>query len=95
MRFVLVVAACGLMLGGCKTAAERQQAVALDDQATCARLGAAPGSEREFQCKLTLETQRRNESAAYGAAQDAANQAVAAQQRQQFTNRMIFGPNGR
>ena len=87
MRFVLVVAACGIALGGCKTAAERQQAVAFQDQATCARLGAAPGTDREFQCKLTLEAQRRNEGAAYGAAQEA----VAAQQRQQYFNGMIYG----
>lgn len=90
MKRVVVVCAVGLALGGCKTAAERQQAQMAQDTAACARLGATPGSEREFQCKLALETQRRNEGAAYGAAQEA----VAAQSRQQYFNGLIFGQRG-
>ncbi|WP_336491142.1 hypothetical protein [Methylobacterium nigriterrae] len=85
--FLAVAVLAAVALGGCKTAAERLQAQDAADRATCSRLGAAPGSDREFQCKLTLETQRRNESAAYGAAQEA----VAAQQRQQYFNQLMFG----
>lgn len=87
MRFVLVVAACGLMLGGCKTASEERAAIALEDQATCARLGAAPGTDRDFQCKLMLETQRRNADAAH----DAASHAVAQQNAQAYGRQLMFG----
>lgn len=87
MKRVVVVCAVGLALGGCKTAAERQQAQMAQDTAACARLGATPGSEREFQCKLALETQRRNADAAYGAADYAQQQS----RTQAFANQLMFG----
>lgn len=91
MRFVVVVAACGLALAGCKTAAERQAVQDTEDRAACSRIGATPGTDREFQCKLALETQRRNEAATYGAIQSAQQQA----QTQRYANQLMFGQNGR
>lgn len=91
MRFVVVVAACGLALAGCKTAAERQAIQDTEDRTACARIGATPGTDREFQCKLALETQRRNEAATYGAVQSVQQHA----QSQRLMNEAIFGQSRR
>jgi hypothetical protein len=74
-----------LVLGGCKSAQQQQLELAAKDRADCAQLGAKPGSDQEFQCKLTLETQRRNANAMA----DAAN--AADDSTQQFANRLMFG----
>jgi hypothetical protein len=86
-QLLMVAVLSAAALGGCKTAAERQQIQEAEDRTACARMGAAPGTERDFQCKLALETQRRNEAATYGAIQSAQQQA----QTQRFANELMFG----
>ena len=86
MRFV-VLGAVVLALGGCKTAAERQSIQDAEDRAACARMGAAPNTDRDFQCKLALETQRRNAASA----QDTVDYARQQAQTQRFANELMYG----
>lgn len=75
-----ILCAVALLAGGCQTIQQRQQA---RDDETCARLGAVKGSDRDFQCRLTLEAQRRNGEAVEGA--------LASQRAQDLGMRMIYG----
>lgn len=86
--FGSILCAVAFLAGGCQSVQQRAaQQAEVEDTAMCARLGAAKGSERDFQCRLTLEAQRRNADAMAGAAMDAQQ----SYQRQQFANRLMFG----
>lgn len=74
---VLGVIGLSLMLSGCLAAANQREAArqkAADD-ATCARLGAVPKSDRDFQCHLQLEVVRQNAAATADSIRDEANAA--------------------
>lgn len=78
--FGSILCAVAFLAGGCQSVQQRQQS---EDEATCARLGAVKGTERDFQCRLTLETQRRNGSSV--------SDALAQQRVQDLGQRMILG----
>ena len=70
MRTVLVVAALGLALAGCRTTEE----VAAADDATCRGYGAQPGTDLYVQCRMMQDERRsaeriaRNQSGSSGVA---------------------------
>lgn len=57
MRFVLVVAACGLMLGGCLRAARHERELSEagpKEDAFCREIGARPGSDAYVNCRSSM-----------------------------------------
>lgn len=59
MKWVLVLIATSMLLGGCASAAERAAARAEKDNAKCAGYGFKPGTEAFAQCRMTQDVERQ------------------------------------